>query len=273
MFSVFKLFGGLLVLSGLLFSAAAPLRVCADPNNLPYSNKQEQGFENKLAGMFAKDFGTRVVYTWYPQRGNFFKKTLGAGVCDVVMGVPAGFREADETRPYYRSSYVFVSRRDRSLHIRSFDDPRLRNFRIGVHVLGDSDRSLPPVRALLNRGIVRNLVAFNIFGSLGETNPSADLIEAVVHKRVDIAVAWGPLAEYFGKRSAVPLDVTPIAADASDANLPLSFEIAIGVRHGAHSLKQKLDAELERRQPEIRALLLSYGIPQWRGAASPSQGE
>lgn len=256
-----------------LFASAANFRVCADPNDLPYSNQQQQGFENKLADLMAKDFGEQLTYTWYPQRGKFFRKTLAAGVCDVVMGVPEGLDQAATTRPYYRSTYVFVSRRDRDLHIHSLDDSQLRNLRIGVHVLGDGDDSLPPVHALISRGIVRNLVGYSIFGNLAETNPSADLIQAVIQKNVDIAVVWGPLAGYFSRNSAVPLDLTPIDRDHANPTLPLSFDIGIGVRPGDDQLKQRLNAELRKRERDITRLLRSYGIPQLRLVNGRSQEE
>jgi mxaJ protein len=131
-----------------------------------------------------------------------------------------------------------------------------------VHVLGEGDDSLPPVHALISRGIVRNLAGYSIFGNLTETNPSADLIAAVSNKDVDLAVAWGPLAGYFSRNSPVPLDVDPIDPDAANPNLPLSFEIGIGVRQGNQELRQQLEAELKRRQPEIHELLHAYGIPQ-----------
>jgi mxaJ protein len=247
---------------------AATLRVCSDPNNLPYSNRAQQGFENNIAQLLGKDMGMQVSYFWFSQRENFFKKTLNSGACDVVMGVPAGFHKADTTRPYYRSTYVFLSRRDRSLHIDSFDDPRLRTLRIGVHVLGEQEDSLPPVQALTSRGIVRNLVGYSIFGNLAEKNPSADLIAAVVSKEVDVAVVWGPLAGYFTQHSAVPLDMTPIQPDRANPNLPLTFDIGLGVREGDTQLKQQLDAELIRRRTEIEAILHSYGIPQLNLTAS-----
>jgi quinoprotein dehydrogenase-associated probable ABC transporter substrate-binding protein len=249
--------------------AAAPtLRVCSDPNNLPYSNREQQGFENGIAQLLAKDMGLQVTYFWFPQREKFFKKTLNSGVCDVVMGVPKDFDEADTTRPYYRSTYVFVSRRDRNLHISSFDDPRLRTLRIGVHILGEQDDSLPPVHALTSRGIVQNLVGYSIFGNLAEKNPSADLIAAVTKKDVDVAVVWGPLAGYFTQHSAIPLDITPIESDPANPALPLTFDIGLGVREGDSALKNQLDAELLRRHTEIEAILRSYGIPQLNLAAS-----
>jgi quinoprotein dehydrogenase-associated probable ABC transporter substrate-binding protein len=252
-----------------LFAAAPALRVCADPNNLPYSNEHQAGFENQLAQMIADDLGMHVAYTWFPERGVFLRKTLNAGQCDMVMGVPAGMQRLSTTEPYYRSGYVFVSRRDRNLAIHSLDDPRLRQLRIGVHVLGDSDRDVPPVRALNNRGIVRNLVGYNIFGNLTETDPAADLIKAVENGQVDLAIAWGPLAGYFARHSAVPLRVTIIDPDPRDPTLPMAFDIAIGVRTADQELTQQLNAELDRRRPEIRRLLQAYGIPQ---AALPLAG-
>jgi mxaJ protein len=254
-------------------AAAPPLRVCSDPNNLPYSNREQQGFENSIAQLLAKDMGLQVTYFWFPQREKFFKKTLNSGVCDVVMGVPKGFDEADTTRPYYRSTYVFVSRRDRNLHISSFDDRRLRTLRIGVHILGEQDDSLPPVHALTSRGIVQNLVGYSIFGNLAEKNPSADLIAAVTKKDVDVAVVWGPLAGYFTQHSAVPLDITPIEPDPANPALHLTFDIGLGVREGDSALKNQLDAELLRRHTEIEAILRSYGIPQLNLAASSAAEE
>lgn len=243
-------------------NATATLHVCADPNNLPYSNELRQGFENRLAEMFAKDLGEQLAYYWFPQRGAFFPKTLNSGACDVVMGVPAGIAEAATTSPYYRSTYVFITRRNRNLHVVSFDDPRLRTLRIGVHVLGDQDDTPPPVHALISRGIVRNLVGFSIFGNLGEKNPPADLIKAVEDDRVDVAVAWGPLAGYFARRSPVPLEITPVENDPRNPGLLFSFNIAIGVRQGNAALRQQLDSELARRHVEIERILRSYGIPE-----------
>jgi len=264
MYSVSKYLAAVFLgLFGLTANAAPPFRVCADPNNLPYSNQQQKGFENELATMIANDLGLQVIYTWFPQRGSFFRKTLDAGKCDVVMGVPAGIKGIDTTAPYYRSGYVFVSRLDRKLNIASLDDPRLRQLRIGIHNLGDTDREAPPVHALTSRGIVSNLVGYNIFGSnLDETDPSSDVIKAVEKGDIDLALVWGPIAGYFARISPVPLVVSSIEADPSNPGLPLSFDIAAGVRKEDDMLKQQLDSELQRRRTEIQHLLVSYGIPQ-----------
>lgn len=251
---------------------AAPLRVCSDPNNLPWSNQEQQGFENHIADILASDMGMQVTYVWYRQGEKFFKKTLDAGVCDVVMGVPTGMDEASTTRPYYVSSYAFVSRRDRHLVITSLDDPRLRTLRIGVHLLGEQDDSLPPVHALISRGVVRNLVGYSIFGHLDEKNPSADLIGAVVKGDVDVAIVWGPLAGYFARQSSVPLNVNAINADPKNPTLPMVFAIGIGVRPRDEALRRRLDAEIQRREPEIRQVLATYGIPQIHPSPVPPGG-
>ena len=244
------------------------LRVCADPNNMPFSNRAQQGFENQLANLIAKDLGMTVQYYWFPQRSSFFRKTLNAGHCDIVMGLPSGMDDAATSVPYYRSSYVFVSRRDRRLNIKSMDDPRLHHLRIGVHTIGDGDGSLPPVNALISRGIVHNLVGFNIYGRLDEKNPPADLIRAVENNKVDIAIAWGPMAGYFAKHSSVPLQVTPVDVVSPDPKIPFTFAISMGVRRGDSQLLQRLNSEIQQHRPRIHRLLESYGVPLL--AAPPS---
>src|SRR4026209_2478449 len=114
-----------------------PLRVCSDPNNLPFSNAKGEGFENRIAELVARDLDASVRYTWWAQRRGFFRSTLRAGTCDVVIGMPSTLEMAAATRPYYRSTYVFVTRQDRGLDVRSFDDPRLKTVRIGVQIVGD----------------------------------------------------------------------------------------------------------------------------------------
>ena len=255
-----------------MFGAGSTLRVCADPNNLPFSNRAQQGFENRIADIVGKDLGMQVSYYWFPQRQAFFRKTLNAGNCDVVMGVPSGIPVATTTIPYYRSSYVLVSRQDRHLEIKSLDDPRLRHLRIGVHITGEEDSNLPPVNALTSRGIVRNLVGYSLYGNLSEANPPSDLIQAVAHKDVDIAIAWGPMAGYFAKHASVPLVVTPIDVVSPNPAIPFTFAISMGVRQGDAKLQQQLNAEIERRGPEIHQILETYGVPLFNASPAAQMG-
>jgi mxaJ protein len=238
------------------------LRVCADPNNLPFSNRKGEGFENELARLIAGELGTEVRYTWWPQRRSFIRNTLAARACDVIMGTNTGAERVLTTRPYYRSTYVFVSRRDRRLGIRSLNDSALRSLRIGVQLVGDDYANTPPVHALSRRGIIGNLVGYSVFGDYSQPNPPARIIDAVIARDVDLAIAWGPLAGYFAKRSPVPLDIAPVLPAVDPPGLRFAFDISMAVRPDDEALRRRLDSLLERKQSEIRRLLSRYGVPQ-----------
>jgi mxaJ protein len=237
------------------------LRVCSDPNNLPFSNQREEGFENRLAELIAGDLDASVTYTWLPQRRGFIRNTLGANACDVVMGMTAGAERVLTTRPYYRSTYVFVYRKDLSIPIRSLDDPALRKLKIGVQLIGDDYANTPPVHALSRRGIVGNLVGFSVFGDYSKENPPARIIDAVVDGQVDIALAWGPLAGYFAKRSGADLIVVPVSPISDPPALQYRFDIALAVGPDNAALRDELDRVLVRKRSEIRRILIEYGVP------------
>jgi mxaJ protein len=255
------LVAALLPAAGVAAGAPPPLRVCADPNNLPFSDAKGAGFENKLAEMVARDLGTSVEYAWRPQRRGFVRATLKAKLCDVVMGVPAGYELVETTRPYYRSTYVFVSRADRRLDVSSLRDERLRHLSIGVHLIGDDGANTPPANALGEEGIAENVAGYMIYGDYRETTPPARLIEAVEAGKIDIAAAWGPLAGFAARSSPVPLTIVPIAGTEGFAPLRFQFSIAMGVRKGDHAMKARLDHFIDRHAGEIRTLLASYGVP------------
>jgi mxaJ protein len=247
--------------------ARRELRVCADPNNLPFSNRRLEGFENRLAEIVARDLGAELRYTWWPQRRGFVRNTLKAGECDVLLGVPSSFELALTTRPYYRSTYVFVARRDRHLDVRSFDDPLLHRLRIGVQMIGDDGYNAPPAHALASRGIVDRVVGYTVYGDYSRPNPPARILDAVARGEVDLAVVWGPLAGYFGPREPVPLSLTPVSPQIDMPFLPFVFDISMAVRREDKELRAELDEVLEREQPRIDALLRRYGVPRADGAA------
>lgn len=237
------------------------LRVCADPNNLPYSNARQEGYENKLAEMVAQDLGRRLTYTWWPQRRGFIRNTLNAGRCDVVMGVPT-LDMLGLTRSYYGSTYVIVSRKSDDLDFSSLTAPELKNLTIGVHLIGDDGANTPAVEVLGKQGIVENVVGYMIYGDYREDSPPSKVIRDVAAGKLDIAIVWGPLAGYYAERSEVPLEVTPVTG--TEAFLPLTFQfrIGMGVRKTDEDLKDALNGIIRRRQADIDALLDSYGVPR-----------
>jgi mxaJ protein len=260
----------LLLLLLLLLASSAPasaqlhrgvLRVCADPNNLPYSNERREGFENKLAELVARDLGARVEYTWWAQRRGYVRNTLKAGKCDVLMGVPTGFDPVLVTRPYYRSTYAFVSRRTVP-RVTSFDDPALRRLRVGVQIIGDDFANSPPAAALTRRGIVRNVQGYTVLGDYRDPNPPSRIVRAVDDGEIDVAIVWGPVAGYFARRAKTPLRVDPVSPAVDRPNLPFVFDIAMGVRPKDRALRDRLDAVLRRRRREIDRLLADYGVPR-----------
>ena len=237
------------------------LRVCADPNNLPFSNQREEGFENRLAQLIATELNSTVRYTWWPQRRGFIRNTLAAGKCDLVMGMTSGAERVLTTRAYYRSTYVFIFRKDRHLTITSLDDPALRTLRIGVQLVGDDYANTPPVHALSRRGITGNLVGFSVFGDYSQENPPARVVDAVISRDVDLAVAWGPLAGYFAKRSPVPLEIVPVLPAIDPPGLRFVFDISLAVRTGDVARKEKLEDILARKKSDVDRILREYGVP------------
>jgi len=248
--------GALLALQ--LAAPAHALVVCADPNNLPFSNREGQGFENKLVTLLARDLHTAVQYIWWAQRRGFARHTLTPQGCDLWPGVAIGTKGLKTSRPYYRSSYVFVTRQTQALEHLSLDDARLRTLTIGVQLVGYEAMNTPPAQALAARGITENVRGFSLFGDYTRPNPPARIVHAVAHGELDVALVWGPLAGYFAQRSSVALRLEPVE---DSGNWPMSYDIALGVRQDEDDLRQRLDVALAAEQSNIEALLRSYHVP------------
>jgi len=243
------------------------LRVCADPDNLPSSNEKQEGFDNKIAQLIAKEMGDSVSYLWWPQRRGFVRNTLRARLCDVLLGVPKGYDPVATTSTYYRSTYYIVSRTDRHLNITSLDDPRLKNLKIGVQLIGENYTNTPPAHALSARGMIENVVGFSSF--YGEEHHPGESMDALAKGNIDVAILWGPLAGYFAKKSGVPMTLVPLP-DADGPELPFAYDIAVGVRRSDKELKAKLDEILTRKRPEIEQILREYGVPTLPMAETPA---
>jgi mxaJ protein len=260
--SPMRLFAALLLpltLSSCAADRPRELRVCADPNNLPFSNRAGEGLENKLVDLIARELGATVRYTWWAQRRGNVRETLNEGLCDIIPGIASGLEMLATTRPYYRSTYVVLTRADRQLDISSFDDPRLRQLRIGVQMVGDDFANTPPAHALARRGLVGNVRGYMIYGDYGRPDPQARIVSAVASNEVDIAFVWGPVGSYFGRRQPVSLRVTTVIA--ADEPQRMSFGVSMGTRRRDETLRSELDDILVQRRSEIGTLLQDYGFP------------
>ncbi|HWK37734.1 MAG TPA: substrate-binding domain-containing protein [Hyphomicrobium sp.] len=240
---------------------AREMRVCADPNNLPFSKQDGSGFENKIADIIADELGATVTYTWFAQRRGFLRNTLNAGVCDVVIGYPRNYQILRSTRPYYRSSYVFVQRAGEK-QIAGYDDPALRQMQIGVQLIGDDGANTPPVAALAKRGMTANVHGYPVYGDYRTDAPLAPIVDAVSNGTIDVAIVWGPTAGYFARREKTRLKLTPILFDSTLLSQPMTFDIAVGVRKNEIALSDEIDRALRNRRNDVDAVLQSYGVPR-----------
>ncbi len=243
------------------------IRVCADPDNMPLSNQKGEGFEQKIAELVAKEWNAKIEYAWWPVRRGFFARALNGRYCDVAIQAPAEFDMAAVTRPYFRSGYVFVTRKDSGLDIKSLADPRLKTLKIGVNILNSDAENTPPAMALSRYGVVGNLTGFPTFYT--DTIRPEDIVTAVAKNEIDVGIVWGPVAGYFAKRSSVPLTIQPLAERDSLTDFPFRFSIGIAVRRRDRGLRDSLQTVLDRKKPEIQAILKEYGVPTFPIPAAP----
>src|SRR5437667_4806553 len=241
--------------------APSDLRVCADPYDLPFSNSQEEGFENKIAHLVAQDLNATVINYWWPSRRGVLRNSILAGFCDVMIQAPVGFDPVATTKPYYRSTYFLVFRPGHGHDVRSLDDTILKHLRIGVNIIGYDYTNTPPAHALGSRGIV-GLVGF---GNFLNPDPKADhpddIINAVAKDSIDVAIVWGPLAGYWVKRQSVPLTMVALPDTDAVSGMPFAFSMAMAVRHRDKELKATLDSVIDRRRSDIIQILQQYNVP------------
>jgi mxaJ protein len=243
-------------------------RVCADPDNLPASDDKLAGFDDKIAAMMAKDLGDSVTYSWWPTRRGFVRNTLSASDCDVVFGVPKDYDLVLPTKPYYRSAYVAVTRRDRHLTISSLDDSALKSLKVGVTLIGDNYTNTPPAQALGARGINKSVVGFTSF--YNADHRPGDIIDAVAKGQIDVALVWGPLAGYFAKHSTVPLDLTVLPDTDRATGFPFAYDLTLGVRRADRGLRDTLNSLIDRHRADIDAILRDYGVPSLPMTTEPA---
>jgi mxaJ protein len=257
-------------LAGLLLGSCSlipqrTITACADPNNLPFSNRAGQGFENKLAALIASDLDAHLKYIWWAQRRGYVRNTLNERSCDFWPGIASNVEMVATSRPYYRSSYMFVSRAGANLRGLTLDDPRLKTLKIGVQMVGNDASNTPPAHALAMRGVIANVRGYMLYGDYREPNPPADIVKAVERGDVDVALVWGPLAGYFAAQSPVPLRLEPVTPWFADQQWPMQFDVSVGVQKDNQKLLNEIDRILAHRAGDIRRLLDAYHVPVVKG--------
>jgi quinoprotein dehydrogenase-associated probable ABC transporter substrate-binding protein len=233
------------------------LRVCADPNDLPFSDQAGAGFENKIAALFGEKLGRPVEYTYFPQVIGFIRNTLNAFRCDVVMGIVQGDSIVQTTTPYYRASYALVFKPGHGLDgVASLADPRLRDMRIGVVA------RTPPATVMMMNGLMPRAKPYPLTVDTRAESPARNMIGDILSGDVDAGVLWGPLAGYYAKQAAktsgAVLTVVPLL---DERGAPMVFRIAMGVRHSDQTWKLTLDRLIRQNQDEINGILTDYGVP------------
>lgn len=249
------------------------LKVCEDPNSLPFANSKEEGLENRIATVFAKDLGLPLKYFYFPNRMNFIRNTLRFKLptddypCDIVMGVPAEFDQVSATKPYYRSTYVLVYPKGKGLDaVHSSDDllglpqEQVSRLRIGLY-----DRS-PASLWLARHRLVDNGVPYQIMNADPDFFPGEDIEHDLVDGKIDAAIVWGPIGGFFAKHAKAPLAIVPMR---SEPGVPMEYSIAMGVRYGEPHWKAQVESLIERHRPEIEGILHDYGVPLVEIPAAP----
>ena len=231
------------------------LRVCADPNDLPFSNQGEEGFENRIAGVLAKELNKKLAFAWQPQVFGFLRLTLDNYQCDVVMGIAQGNNEVENSSAYYRSVYALVYRPHTGFDdIQSLEDPRLKGKRIGV-IAGT-----PPATILAEDDLLDHVHAYQLSVNLRFFSPARDLTDDLTNDKIDIGILWGPIAGYFASHSDGRIAIAPLLRK-SDQAPPMIFSIVMGVRHGDDAWRRQLNAAIGKQRQAIDQILQSYGVP------------
>jgi quinoprotein dehydrogenase-associated probable ABC transporter substrate-binding protein len=230
------------------------LRVCADPANIPFSNNKGEGFENKIAELLAKDLGVPVTYTWFPQATGFVRNTLGAGLCDLVIGAAQGEELMQNTNHYYKSTYVLLFKPDSDLKgVQSLDDPKLKDKAIGI-IAGT-----PPATVMAMNGLIAKARPYSLMVDRRFEAPAERMIADLNAGTIDAGILWGPMGGYYAKQNGTPLTVVPLVHETKGPRM--SYRITMAMRRPEQEWKRQINELIAKKQNEINAILLSYGVP------------
>ena len=244
--------GGALAQTGELVDRSE-LKICADPNNLPFSNEKKEGFENKIAELLGAELGLKVDYVWFPQVIGFVRNTLRARLCDLVMGTVAGDDTMQTTNPYYFTTHVMLYRSDKGLGLSGPQDPRFATMRLGV-VAGT-----PPADLLVRYDLMAHTKPYALMVDTRFESPTHDMVQDIADGTIDVGFLWGPIAGYYRKRDALPLTLVPLKSEPGAARM--AYHIAMGVRANEPEWRRHINAAIIKHQTEITAILHEYGIP------------
>lgn len=232
----------------------AALRVCADPANMPFSNAKKEGFENKIAELLGKEMELPVLYTWFPMATGFVRNTLNAKRCDVIMGYAQGDTLVQNTNAYYRTAYVLLYPKDGPLAgVKSLSDEKLKDKRLGV-IAGT-----PPANAMAMAGLMSKAKGYRLVVDRRFESPAEEMIADLNEGEIDAAVLWGPMGGFYAKKSGKPLDMVPLLEEKAGPRL--TYRITMGIRNAEDDWKHKLNDLIAKKQNEINAILLEYGVP------------
>ncbi len=230
------------------------LRVCADPANMPFSNEKGEGFENKIAEIVASELKVPVSYVWFPQAIGFIRQTLFARRCDVVIGYAQGDELVLNTNHYYRSVYTLVYRKGHGLDgVETLADPRLKDLRIGV-IAGT-----PPSATMAKLGLIARARPYPLMVDRRFESPAENMIADIRSGEIDAGVLWGPMAGHFAANGGEKLEVVPLLKETVGPRM--AYRITFGVRNLEDEWKRQLNEIIAKRQGDIDAVLLSFGVP------------
>lgn len=236
-------------------ASGALLRVCADPDNMPFSNQKGEGFENKLAELIAQKLGARLEYSWFPEATGYVPNTMGRDACDLVMGYAQGTGLIEDTNPYYYTSYVLIYRQGNPAveGVDALSDPRLKGKTIGYFA------RTPPASILAMQGLAADAKAFEIHADDSASKAALTMIGEIASGELDAGLLWGPVGGYYAQRADVPLKLVPLAKE--NAGPSTIYGITMGVRPNEPQWKHTINKLIAENQSEINVILEGYNVP------------
>lgn len=232
------------------------LRVCADPNNLPYSNQQEAGFDNRIANIIAEELNAQLVYEWYPQGTSMVQRKLREGDCDLMLGVSEGYGGMLSTLAYYQSTFVMVYREGEGYDLETLDDEVLKKLRLAAETPG-----VPPFASLMRRGLATGTQIIESRDLLAQP-PFSPIVNSVADSTVDVAILWGPIAGYFSQKQPRKLKVVPVLPEFELPATSMIYAITMAVRPGDDAFRDRLNYVITRRWDQIRGLMEQFQFPE-----------